>query len=699
MASNNTYQLDPDPLDPFVLTEQLTHRSRDIWIGNDNMILNTRKCDGNFWDLVNEHPIHPRVLDVIRLTGLYSVYRSHRPVVDRSLITSLVERWRPETHTFHFKTGEATITLQDVEILYGLPVKGNPVLGYEPQWTIADWQNICQRLLGFTPHTHDFKHSSLKVSTLNAHLRLQPQLSDLATQDMVNEKARCYMFWMIAGLMLADTSGGVLKLMYLPMLEDITAVGSYSWSSATLACLYRFLCKASQSTQNEIAGFLPLLQIWAWERVTVLRPQIVAQRDTRNIFPVGLPRVPHAVRWFAHFSWTNTTKHVLRVFRDALDSMTEDQFIWEPYSVDLIESLPDYCRVAALEEIYGEIPSPFPFDVTHFHHDRRGRPNTNWELEHAQWLPFWNHIDQYVCNAQIIHGSLRYDDPYLIWFRRITRFVIGNPTSRPQQLQGYVPNATAYETMARHIHLMVNKAISLGDNPSMEEFYIFRAMVRDEGSNCLTYVQEADRINVQANYRRDEVQLGYEGELGVMRKLTIAIKTVSWVSCGSLQLQSRRRGKGGVAGRRVRAVERGRALIEMGDEDQATQDVQAAPEYEPTNSEIVPYMTPQTPQISRDPSISSHENVFGSYRPQHFENAPNFTSSPVEGNELNDSNDELNDDETEDASQGGEPSVKKKRIIFPKLCGTGSHHLNEHGQKKKTKGNKVSVVTKKKNKG
>ncbi|KAH0672392.1 hypothetical protein KY290_026595 [Solanum tuberosum] len=649
------------------------------------MILNTRKCDGKFWDLVNEHPIHPRVLDVIRLSGLYGVYRSHRPVVDRSLITSLVERWRPETHTFHFKTGEATITLQDVEILYGLPVKGNPILGYEPQRTIADWQNICQRLLGFTPHTQDLKHSSLKVSALNAHLRLQPQLSDLATQDMVNEKARCYMFWMIAGLMLADTSGGLLKLMYLPMLEDITAVGSYSWGSATLACLYRFLCKASQSTQNEIAGFLPLLQYLSVYIMLDLGmgesycPQIVAQRNTRNIFHVGLPRGPHAARWFAHFSWTNTTKHVLRVFRDALDSMTEDQFIWEPYSADLIESLPDYCRIGRdiwrarvpifcwdVVEVHlpdrvmrqfglvQEIPSPFPFDATHFHHDRRGRPNTNWELEHAQWLPFWNHIDQYVCNAPIIHGSLRYDDPYLIWFRRITRFVIDNPTSRPQQLQGYVPNATAYETM---------------------EFYIFRAMVRDEGSNCLTYVQEADRINVQANYRRDEVQSDH------------------------LHPPIRRRGKGGVAGRRVRAVERGRVPIEMGDEDQATQDVQAAPEHEPTNTEIVPYITPQTPQISRDPSISSHENVFGSYRPQHFENAPNFTSLPVEGNELNDSNDEVNGDETEDASQGGEPSVKKKRIIFPKLCGIGSHHLNEHGQKKKTKGNKVSVVTKKKNKG
>ena len=70
MAANNAYQLDSGPLDPSVLTGQLLHRSRDIWIGNDNMILNTRKCDGKFWDLVNEHPIHPRVLDVIKLSEL-----------------------------------------------------------------------------------------------------------------------------------------------------------------------------------------------------------------------------------------------------------------------------------------------------------------------------------------------------------------------------------------------------------------------------------------------------------------------------------------------------------------------------------------------------------------------------------------------------------------------------------------------------
>jgi len=262
MADNSEYKLDPGPLELDVLTGQLTHRSHDIWEGSSNMILNTRREDGNFWKLVEKYPIHPRVLEVIRLCGLYGVYKANRPAIDRSLITALVERWRPETHTFHFRTGEATVTLQDVEVLYGLPVNGDPVLGNETIKTIGDWQNICQRLLGFIPSREDFKTNSLKVAAFNAYMLSQPELPNTTTQDMINQKARCYMFWMIAGMLMADTSGGYLKLMYLPILEDIDKIGSYSWGSATLAYLYHFLCKASQSTQNEIAGFLPLLQVY-----------------------------------------------------------------------------------------------------------------------------------------------------------------------------------------------------------------------------------------------------------------------------------------------------------------------------------------------------------------------------------------------------------------------------------------------------
>ncbi|KAH0657091.1 hypothetical protein KY285_031973 [Solanum tuberosum] len=617
MANNSEYKLDPGPLESNVLTGQLTHRSQDIWEGNVNMILNTRREDGNFWKLIEKYPTHPRVLEVIRLYGLYGVYKSNRPAIDRSLITALVERWHPETHTLHFKIGEATITLQDVEVLYGLLVNGDPVLGNEMIRTIGDWQNICQRLLGFVPSREDFKTNSIKIAAFNAHMLSQPQLPNMATQDMVNQKARCYMFWMIAGTMMADTSGGYLKLMYLPMLEDIDKIG-----------------------------------------------------------------------------WTNTTKHVLKVYRDALDSMIEDQFIWEPYSDDLIKSLPLYChagrniwrvrvpifcwdvvevhfpdRVMRQFGLQQAIPTPFPFDSNHFRHDRRGRPNANWELEHAQWLSFWNQRLQYSCDASVNNESLRYDDPYLIWCRRITCLVIGNPNSRPQNQQGYVPNSTAYETMVRHIHSMVDEAKILGDNPSYEALYMFRKMVQDQSFDCLKYVHEADMVHVSADYRRDVVQ--------------------------SVQLHPpvRRRGKGGVAGRRERVVERGQTHVEM---DQATQNAQAASEddqahpiiilasnmtYQPSQTDIMPYMTPQTLQTSSHLSLSSLEKVVDNYQPQYFENVPNFTSSsmplnietPDATNNFEDPNHHVDDN---DPNEGGdatiedsEPSRMEKRKIKLKPCG------------------------------
>jgi hypothetical protein len=46
---------------------------------------------------------------------------------DHSLLTSLVDRWRPETHTFHFRWGEMAPTLQDVSFLLGLPLAGQPI--------------------------------------------------------------------------------------------------------------------------------------------------------------------------------------------------------------------------------------------------------------------------------------------------------------------------------------------------------------------------------------------------------------------------------------------------------------------------------------------------------------------------------------------------------------------------------------------
>ena len=47
--------------------------------------------------------------------------------VDRALLSALVDRWRPETHTFHLPVGEMAVTLQDVSLLLGLPHDGRAV--------------------------------------------------------------------------------------------------------------------------------------------------------------------------------------------------------------------------------------------------------------------------------------------------------------------------------------------------------------------------------------------------------------------------------------------------------------------------------------------------------------------------------------------------------------------------------------------
>ena len=57
---------------------------------------------------------------------------------DRSLLAALVDRWRPETHTFHLPCGEVAPTLQDVSYLLGLPLAGDAV---GPVHTPVNWKD------------------------------------------------------------------------------------------------------------------------------------------------------------------------------------------------------------------------------------------------------------------------------------------------------------------------------------------------------------------------------------------------------------------------------------------------------------------------------------------------------------------------------------------------------------------------------
>ena len=88
-----------------------------------------------------------RVVDIIKALGLEGLLRTLGREIDHGLITALVEPWQPKTYTFHMPHGEVTITLQDVEVLFGLPVDGDSITGS----TQKEWENVCHEFLGFQP--------------------------------------------------------------------------------------------------------------------------------------------------------------------------------------------------------------------------------------------------------------------------------------------------------------------------------------------------------------------------------------------------------------------------------------------------------------------------------------------------------------------------------------------------------------------
>ncbi|MBA0616756.1 hypothetical protein Godav_026252 [Gossypium davidsonii] len=70
-------------------------------------------------------PPSPLIENYLRETGFWHVATIGRGYkLDPKLISALIKRWNPETHTFHLPCGECTITLEDVQLQLGLPVDG-----------------------------------------------------------------------------------------------------------------------------------------------------------------------------------------------------------------------------------------------------------------------------------------------------------------------------------------------------------------------------------------------------------------------------------------------------------------------------------------------------------------------------------------------------------------------------------------------
>ena len=96
------------------------------------------------------------VINIIKLVGLEGLFRAPSREIDHCLISALVERWRPKTHTFHLPHGEMSITLEDVEVIFGLPTDGENLVG-PIAMVDGNWRQLCMELLGFGVLKNDNK--------------------------------------------------------------------------------------------------------------------------------------------------------------------------------------------------------------------------------------------------------------------------------------------------------------------------------------------------------------------------------------------------------------------------------------------------------------------------------------------------------------------------------------------------------------
>ncbi|CAI0472822.1 unnamed protein product [Linum tenue] len=309
--------IDPGPVDPALLWEHGQHRIDSVWTNEaGDRSYHVRGTTS----LVTYHELYRPYLEA---AGLLSVMPLVPMNSDASLITALVERWRPKSSTFHIPFGEITITLEDVVTLSGLAIDGDAVVVDIPD---EEWSAICLRLLGRVP-----ADLSGGVGVVR-NVWLRDEFSHLpgnASQEVIEQFARAYALSLMGGVLFPDRSGATVHLQYLLLIEDWQRAGRFAWGAAVLSYLYRetdrstlHITHTGTSLGGDLGGWVALLQFWAWERFPHLAP-----RHSETRAHISEDASPRGLRWLS----ANNRQYGDQLFQYKLWFDAMDTVVWQPY--------------------------------------------------------------------------------------------------------------------------------------------------------------------------------------------------------------------------------------------------------------------------------------------------------------------------------------------------------------------------------
>ncbi|XP_062201069.1 protein MAIN-LIKE 1-like [Phragmites australis] len=136
------------------------------------------------------------------------------------------------------------VTLRDVAMLTGLPIRGAPLIVSRP--AREQWKGYVADRFGVQ---YDGKDAGLSMSWVHGLTQFGPCPLD-ADENTLMQHYKVYLYVLLGGIMFCNTAGDYVVPHIVWLAAHLAShpyePTSYSWGSAVLAATYRGLCDATQ---------------------------------------------------------------------------------------------------------------------------------------------------------------------------------------------------------------------------------------------------------------------------------------------------------------------------------------------------------------------------------------------------------------------------------------------------------------------
>ena len=207
MLCLTVYDMHLQVLEPLRLRSHSVHNTKDMKKG----------------EFMHYDERYTEFIEMIGLLPFINMVTRSMPNMNPSAITALVDRWRPETHTFHLRVGEMTVTLQDVTMILALPIDGEPLVF--DTYSVG-WRSQMVSLIGVAPEEKTDKEEKKKdrVPAGATYVWIVNNFGKCpieADRDTVQQYARVYIWYVISRTLFPDGGGRTASWVWLKVLTDL----------------------------------------------------------------------------------------------------------------------------------------------------------------------------------------------------------------------------------------------------------------------------------------------------------------------------------------------------------------------------------------------------------------------------------------------------------------------------------------------